>query len=307
MSRAQKITSWIAVTGIIIISLKYFLLDTSSVPAQTDFTIDLSAVRKLAGAAGKPLPVSLNCIATGEAKFPATGVIAGSGFADHFMVFTSFQVMYPDRSSVVIDTSMSKPKQEEMFSGNPYHSDRWNEMQSAMKKALQILATHEHEDHIGGIAEAPDFDAIKDRVVLTEEQVSSPFAAKSHFPAGALASLHPLKYDRMISPAPGIVLIKTPGHSAGSQIIYVQLKNSEEFLFIGDIAWSMLNIEKLTGRPLLLSLFLQEDRKVVAGQIRYLYNLIHDQKEKIHVVSAHDLDQYRQLIKDGYVHEGFSL
>ena len=55
----------------------------------------------------------------------------------------------------------------------------------------------------------------------------------------------PLEYEDYRAIAPGVVLIKAPGHSPGSQMIYVQRADGREFLFAGDIGWSLRNIEEV--------------------------------------------------------------
>jgi len=86
------------------------------------------------------------------------------------------------------------------------------------------------------------------------------------------------------------------------------LNNGEEYLFVGDIVWSMDNIRKLKGKPYLVNLmFLKENRELVASQIRVLHNLVTDPANRIHIVVAHDLEQLNEykekgIIKDGFVH-----
>lgn len=304
----KRLLSIVAGSLILLITAKYFLLDRSSVPQSSNFSIDFDAVRKLAVVPGKPLPLSINSLLIGEGAFPSTAVVAGTGFSDHKMVFTSFQIVYPDRTSVIIDSAMNKAMQDEMFSGNPFHQDHFDQMQKAMLKSSQILITHEHPDHLGGIATAPDYAAIRDRVILSEEQINGPAVIKSGMTPEMAGKLHPFKYDRIAGIAPGIVLIKAPGHSPGTQIIYVQLAGGREFLFLGDVVWSTENIEKLTGRPLLISLlFLHEDREAVANQIRYLHDLQKQQNDKIHFIIAHDAGQYQDYIKRSLIREGFDL
>ena len=71
--------------------------------------------------------------------------------------------------------------------------------------------------------------------------------------------------------APGVVVAAMSGHTAGSEVIYVQRADGAEYLFIGDIAWNMSNIEQLTTRPLLLNfLFFDppEERTRIRAQLR---------------------------------------
>ena len=111
------------------------------------------------------------------------------------------------------------------------------------------MVTHEHQDHVGGIASAPDLAAIAKQTHLTREQLQSPKLERGEFQPGALDQLAPLDYQGLHALAPGVVLQKAPGHSPGSQLIYVELASGRRFLFVGDIAWSKDNIRLQRGRP----------------------------------------------------------
>jgi glyoxylase-like metal-dependent hydrolase (beta-lactamase superfamily II) len=52
-------------------------------------------------------------------------------------------------------------------------------------------------------------------------------------------------YDPVLPIAPGVVLVKTPGHTPGSHVVYVRLKCGQEILLAGDGAWNMAGIATL--------------------------------------------------------------
>ena len=70
-----------------------------------------------------------------------------------------------------------------------------------------------------------------------------------------VTSLTPLEYDHYYAAAPGIVLVKAPGHTPGSQLVFVKLASGKELLFIGDVAWHMDQIRQLWYRPRLVTDF----------------------------------------------------
>ena len=118
----------------------------------------------------------------------------------------------------------------------------YERLEKAMTLASAIVFTHEHPDHVGGIASASDSAAFDMQTRLTREQLESPKLERSEFRPGALDHRIPLDYQGLYALAPGVVLQKAPGHSPGSQLIYVELANGRRFVFVGDIAWSKDNI-----------------------------------------------------------------
>ena len=101
-----------------------------------------------------------------------------------------------------------------------------------------------------------------------------------------------IDYDRYFPFAPGMALIKAPGHTPGSQMIYVVLASGKEYLFVGDAAWHMDNIRLVRGKN---APFLAEDAKNVMDELRWLHALLDAEKNLVIVVS-HDDEEHRQLI-----------
>ena len=102
--------------------------------------------------------------------------------------------------------------------------------------------------------------------------------------------------------APGVVLQKAPGHSVGTQLVYVELANGTRYLFIGDIAWTYDNITRQIGRPGIATLLMKEDRPAVAAQLQALAALPKD----VHVIAAHDPVELERDLKAGLFKQGFS-
>lgn len=279
----------------------YVLLAVSPVPESSNYELDLERVRQLAMEGEGSLPVRLNVLIVAEGRFPQAITVAGSGFQEQRMVMPSFQVVYED-STVIIDTAYSKAEHDMMFANKPYDSDKFELLQSAMRESRYILATHEHVDHIAGIARSPYLDEISPKVILTTEQIANA-GPETAFTPEMLEALTPLHYDQYHAFAPGLVLIKAAGHTPGSQMIYVRLQNGTEYLLVGDVVWHSKNLERLTGRPLLTSLMLKEDREMHRHQIRTLYDI--SQSETINLVISHDSDQIEEYIQQGLIGDGF--
>lgn len=290
---------WIpaAVVAVLLIG-KYLLLDRAAGPVET-FAIDLDALRRVATAGGT-LPERIEVEKIGDFAFPQTLVVAGGGFRMHPMVLLSHRVLWSDRS-LIIDTAMA-PEAGKKMPGGKMDEAAYARMQAAMKKSDVIVFTHEHPDHVGGVARAPDFAGIASKVRMTREQLTGPKLDRDEFPAGALGNLKPLDYQGLYAVAPGVVLQKAPGHSVGSQLVYVELASGARFLFVGDIAWSFDNIRQQTGRPVLDGLMMKEDRPAVAAQLRAFGQLPPD----VHVIVAHDPVALEQDLEAGLYRQGFT-
>jgi len=291
---------WIPLAGLAILwGAKHFLLDTAADPVGT-YVIDLDALHR-AAVSGGALPDRLEVERIGEFAFPRSFVVAGEGlFRMHPMVLLSHRVVWPDRS-VIIDTAMS-PDAAKKMPGSKADVAAYARMESAIRKADAIVFTHEHPDHVGGIAQAPDVGLLASEVLMTREQLTSPKLERDAFPAGALAGVTPVDYQGLHTIAAGVVLQKAPGHSPGSQLVYVELANGERFLFVGDIAWSQDNIRTQRGRPAVAKLLMREDRAAVAAQLRAIGEL----PGAVHVIVAHDPVALESDLKAGLYKQGFS-
>jgi glyoxylase-like metal-dependent hydrolase (beta-lactamase superfamily II) len=282
----------------LLLGFGYAALSTAAAPGPA-YAIDLAALH--AAAVGKgALPDRIEVERIGDFAFPRTIVVAGGGFHMHRMVLLAHRVVWPDRS-VIVDTAMS-PAAAKKMPGSHFDPGAYGRLQAAMKKASAIVFTHEHEDHVGGVAAAPDQGALANAVLVTREQLDSPRLQRGDFAAGTLEKLHPLAYTGLHTVAPGVVLQHAPGHSPGSQLVYVELASGQRFLFVGDIAWTRDNITLQRGRPYLAKLLMGEDRPGVAAQLAALAHLPSD----VHVIVAHDPVALAQDLAAGLYKQGFT-
>lgn len=282
-----------------VLALVLIGLSTTAAAPGAPYTIDLGALH--AAAVGKgPLPERIEVERVGDFAFPRTLVVAGKGVRMQPMVLLAHRVVWPDRS-VVIDTAMG-PEGAKKMPGSRFDLTAFDRVQAAMKKASAIVFTHEHVDHVGGVVTAPDPAALAKSLMFTREQLDSPRLERKDFAPGTLDHLQPLAYEGLYTVAPGIVLQKAPGHSPGSQLVYVELANGQRFLFVGDIAWNRDNITMQRGRPYIAKLLMGEDRPGVAAQLVALAHLPAD----VHVVIAHDPAALADDLAAGLYRQGFT-
>jgi glyoxylase-like metal-dependent hydrolase (beta-lactamase superfamily II) len=273
----------------------YWFFVESHVPGGAEYALDIGEVRRLAGAAAGDKPIAIEVEAVALFRPPAAFVVAGDGWKPSDLPVYSYRVVYP-QTSAIIDTALNKELGGDSL--DSYDAAAFARMQAAMAQSSLILLTHEHMDHIGGLTTHPNLAAVLTAAKLTREQMANPAAMlPAKFPDHALDGYVPLEYRKYEAVAPGMVLIKSPGHTPGSQMVYVQTADGAEFLFIGDVAWHFRNIELQRERPRFATqIMIKEDRAAVFGQLGALHRL-HEAEPRINIVPGHDGVAVERLIE----------
>ncbi|MEQ1753741.1 MAG: MBL fold metallo-hydrolase [Micropepsaceae bacterium] len=288
----RRIAYVIATITIFGSSAYYWLIVESHMPSSGTFDIDLDEVRKLADADAGEKPVEIRYETVGTITFPKTAVVAGDGWEPTLLPVSAYQIVFPDRTAI-IDTAYDEVTAKRADAPNSgYDHAAYDRIVAGLNKASLIVITHEHWDHAATLFAQPNLPKLLQVTKLTKEQVdNSDRLIPSNFPSGARSSYTPVTYNHYLSVAPGIVLIKAPGHTPGSQMVYVRTANGTEYLFLGDVAWHQRNIDVLRERARLVTwLFLNEDRDAVMlelSQIRKLQEL----NPNLVIVPGHDLDK----------------
>lgn len=279
----------LAVAGVIVLTaLVFWLFGTDPVPEVSEFDLGLEELRDLAGQQGLPVEVRSELVAV--TTMPKAAVYAGFDFEPMDFHHTVFQIRFRDGRTILIDSGMDQATAERMSIGIPprFFADAFERVQRALNQASDIVITHEHADHLQGLVGHAAFDDVAKRVRLTEEQVASErWNAESGLDAAKLRAFELHDYEGAVALAPGVVVKKAPGHSPGSQLVFVRLASGRELLFVGDLAWNRDALENLSYRPRIITeLIIDEDSLATRHQFRAMHDLM--ASGELEIVVSHD-------------------
>lgn len=303
MTRQRKIQWLVAISMTLMAGwiLKVFLLDLSPLPRVSSYPLDPVRLRSVAGE--RNLPLRVNGVRIAEGAFPEYVVVAGGGRTPIPVVWQTFQIVYEDMT-VVVDPAPDRARHQAFKFAGSYHDEGWERMQAALAKASVVLVTAEHWDHLAGVTASADVERLLPRLLLNQKQLeNATLLDQAGLDAQMRTKVQGVAYDEAHQVAPGLVLLPAPGHTQGSQMIYVRLQSGVELLFAGDVVWSTLNLERQAGHSRLVANLSGEDRARMADAIRALIEL--RERSTVHLVIAHDGAQTEKLIADGVVGAGF--
>ncbi|NIW25671.1 MAG: MBL fold metallo-hydrolase [Gammaproteobacteria bacterium] len=255
------------------------------------------------------LPVELRYVTVAESHRPRRVVLDGASDDSYVQARTAFQLVYDD-STLMIDSGMDEQVHRTFGMGavEPYWPERNAAVQEALLDASLIVITHEHGDHVAGVVRSLDRRAIAGHTVLTKAQAETLVLA----PQSPLIRLTPeqvadylvIDYAGFHPVAPGVVLVKAPGHTPGHQMVFVRLASGTEYLLSADVTWALDGIVDLTQRPQPTSDRIREDRNALRYQIQWL-NVI-ETTTNVVVVPSHDSVYLEDLEQRGLITEGLA-
>ena len=269
----------------------------------------LERVRQASSSIPGARPISVNFIKFAESLRTYAVVIEGGSDEAFVSARTAFQAYYPS-GSVMIDAGMDHDVHRFYGFGRdePYWPDRNDIVQTALRQANLIVVTHEHGDHVAGVLRSAHREEIAGKTILNRAQVAT-LTTSPQLPEIRLTEEEALDYilvdyEMLLPVAPGIVLIRAPGHTPGHQMVYVHVREGVEYLLIGDIGWSLDNVTELKLRPEATINRINEDPEALMAQLRWLNGIL---QEGILVVPSHDDELLKELVSEGLLGDSLTL
>jgi len=298
--RSVKVVALILVLG----APAHYLLVRHSPDPSSAYDLDIAKIRALADSAQGDKASAIRYEHVMSMRFFEAMLMAGDPWTETPMPVYSYQLVFPDRT-LIVDTAVAREQVKPEALILDFDDASYQRMNAAMARAAQIVITHEHMDHIGGIAAHPQLAQLRPVLRLTAEQLANPKGMDPvKLPAEPMQGYQPLQYGDLLAIAPGVVLIKAPGHTPGSQMVYVKRADGRELLFLGDVTWRIRNIEHVRERPLFMTLLIGEKRQPVLAQFEALHAL-REREPAIALVPGHDGQAVRMLAEAGLLQPGF--
>jgi glyoxylase-like metal-dependent hydrolase (beta-lactamase superfamily II) len=261
--------------------------------------LQLAAARAVAHAIPGDLPTWIAYRILETDSTPLSDLVANAAKTKVANPVPVFQVCFP-HGWIMVDAGMDRETSRRAGDKGVFLDDAYASTVAALRAASLIVITHEHYDHAATVVRSAVSDELAPHTMLTRQQVER----LTHAPP-LITMLDSTKvnryivvdYDQVLPIAPGVVLIKAPGHTPGSQVIYVQLASGREVILAGDVAWHRIGIETETQKPDSI----REDRGPIAGELKWLHAA---EQAGVAVVVSHDGDQLAMLEKSGVLHQG---
>ena len=265
------------------------------------WSASLTDARRVAALIPGRRPLRLNILKFAESRRTKNFSVKGTPAVPSVQARTVLQAVYAD-GYVMVDAGMDL--QVHRFFGRgveePYDSQAAKQVERAVRGAKLIVVTHEHGDHVAGVIRSSlAASELAPRTILTRTQVqtlmTNPQMPEIRLTEDLARRYVVVDYDKYLPLAPGIAAIKAPGHTPGSQMIYITLEKDREFLLIGDTAWHMDGVRLVRGKD---APWVTEDEDTVMAQLNWLKELS-SAEPSLFIVASHDDDQHKALIQKG--------
>ena len=286
-------------------ALASFTQSAQKQPTDSLWSVRLDEIRQVAAMIPGRRALRINVLKFAESRRSKKFSVQGAPDEPSVQARTVFQVVYAD-GTLMIDSGMDE--QVHRFFGRgviePYYSDAAKQVERALRNARAIIITHEHGDHVGGVIRTPFLAELAPKTLLTRAQVealeTNPQMPEIRITPDMASRYNVVDYEKYLPFGPGLALIKAPGHTPGSQMVYVALESGREYLFIADTAWHMDGVRLIKGKD---APWIQEEGAALLAQLKWLNELYRTEKN-LFIVASHDDEEHKELITRGVLGDG---
>jgi hypothetical protein len=140
----MKVLKWLGYTVLVLIVISipayWWLFMESHTPSSAHYSIDMTAVRRLADAGVVDLPVAIRVETIGHLLAPETFVIAGGGWRNLDMPVSAYEIVYKNHA-VIIDTAFNADVAKQM-GANIFDDAAYARLGAALATAQLIIVTY---------------------------------------------------------------------------------------------------------------------------------------------------------------------
>jgi hypothetical protein len=188
----------------------------------------------------------------------------------------------------------------------PFSEEDATRVAAAVAGANLIVITHEHGDHVAGVIRNNTND-IPGKTILTVAQadalMNNPQMPEIKLDTAKLDEYMIVDFESILPVAPGVVLIKAPGHTQGEIMIYAKLQNGREYIFTGDVSWCFKGVAENKQKPASERKRVGEEEGLVAQQLNWLHERL--TRDSIIMLVSHDDIMIPQYAARGLIQNGF--
>lgn len=260
--RMRPLTKFLLFMLIVVGLPFYWLVIDNSARATSIRQIDPAALRRLANSVpgDKPRTVTPQVIALKHV--PGTFLVANTGLKRRAVSYQSFIIDGP-WGTIVVDSGLTRARAEGL-NLKSYEPARQTAVEAAMRRARTIVFTGEHPEQMEAMLRLPDAKQLARKALFAPGQRPLTMLG-SALPWGDVAeAIEPFDYDGMAAIAPGVVLIRTPGHTPGAQMIYVETQDGRRMLITGPTVPMDRNWMENRGRSRLMSDWISPENRDAA-------------------------------------------
>jgi glyoxylase-like metal-dependent hydrolase (beta-lactamase superfamily II) len=265
---------------------------------------ELTAARGLVRAVPGELPTTIGYLNIAEMTWALSEAVENAPNTIVSLPTPVFQVRFA-HGWIMVDAGMDRELAAGAQDSSRFFDDRYTRMIAALESANMIIVTHEHYDHIGAVIHSRVADELAPKTMLTRAQMESILHNQkmtlTPFDSTRASRYIVFDYDRELPIAPGVVLIKAPGHTPGSQVVYIKLASGREVILSGDVAFNHLGIETVREPADPAHHVAPERRAAIAAELAWLHQA---EQAGVSVVVSHDGEQLAALARQGILSEG---